>query len=136
MAIQDTREKKESRKESCWKRSQKILLLLGIFFTFYPAWTVMPASTPTNMPVSSTCIIVAEGTLARVEVSFCMAGETHVLLESYVYLYSDYIFLDAYVDRYVRVWGYSVPSPECMLMNVTAIIPLERVHLPLIVRNR
>ena len=66
-------------------------------------------------------IRMASGTLARVEVSICMAGETHYLQESCVYLYSDFIYLDVYVGKYVLVWGWSVPSPECEVINVVQV---------------
>lgn len=65
--------------------------------------------------------MMAEGTLTRVEASICMAAETHYSPESGGCLYSDFIYLDAYVCEYVRVWGWSVPSPECDVIDVTTI---------------
>jgi hypothetical protein len=76
---------------------------------------------PTPTPKLET----AEGTLTRVEYSFCQAGETHVLPESNVYLYSDLVPLRAYERRYVQVWGWEVESPECRLLNVTDIAVLQ-----------
>jgi hypothetical protein len=105
---------------------------------------------PTPIPL----VTSAEGTLVRVEASICQAGETHYLPESDLYLYSDAVQLDAYVGQYVRVWGWSVPSPECRLMNVTTIEVLieqtptptatleptptptgARIHLPIITKH-
>ncbi len=105
---------------------------------------------PTPIPL----VTSAEGTLTRVEASICQAGETHYLPESDFYLYSDAVQLDAYVGQYVRVWGWSVPSPECLLMNVTTIEVLieqtptptatleptptptgARIHLPIITKQ-
>jgi hypothetical protein len=76
---------------------------------------------PTPTPELQT----AEGTLTRVDFSFCQAGETHVLPESGVYLYSGSVLLRPYERRYVRVWGWEVESPECRLLNVTDIVVIE-----------
>ena len=76
---------------------------------------------PTPTPELQT----AEGTLTRVEFSFCQAGETHVLPDSGVYLYSDHVRLRPYERHYVRVWGWEVESPECRLLNVVDIAVIE-----------
>lgn len=100
-------------------------------------------------PTPTPPLTMAEGTLTRVEASICQAGETHHLPESGVFLYSDLVLLDAYVGRYVRVWGWSVPSPECRLINVTDIevvttptptltpshTPRTRIYLPVIQKS-
>jgi hypothetical protein len=72
-------------------------------------------------PTPTPTFTMAEGTLTRVEASICQAGETHYLPESGVFLYSEFVYLDPYVGKHVRVWGWSVPSPECELINVTDI---------------
>jgi hypothetical protein len=87
-------------------------------------WAVLqmvavPEPTPTPR------LETAEGTLTRVEFSFCQAGETHVLPESNAFLYSDYVPLQPYEGWYVRVWGWEMPSPECRLLNVTDIAVVE-----------
>jgi len=84
----------------------------------------VPEPTPTP-PLQS-----AEGTLTRVQFSICQAGETHVLPESNVYLFSDYVPLRPYEGRYVQVWGWEVESPECRLLNVTAIVELRATPAP------
>lgn len=103
--------------------------------TLTPTLTAIPTSTPTatltrtptSTPTPTATVILtpglvtAEGTLTRVWFSFCQAGETHYLPESNVYLYSNVIPLRVYEGKYVRVWGWDVPSPECRLINVTAI---------------
>jgi hypothetical protein len=74
--------------------------------------------TPTpNPPYDAT----AHGTLVRTELTICMAGETHALRESWAYLYSRRLYLDAYVGYSVRVWGWLVPSPECRVIDVQRI---------------
>ncbi len=85
-----------------------------------PTLTLTPTPTATPTPRFMT----AEGTLQRISASICMAGDTHFLPESNVALYSYSIPLDAYVGRYVRVWGWLVPSPICTVMNVTSIVVL------------
>jgi hypothetical protein len=65
--------------------------------------------------------MMAEGTLQRSPYSICMAGETHFLPESNVFLYSYSVPLNAYVGNYVYVWGWLVPSPICTVINVTRI---------------
>jgi hypothetical protein len=90
------------------------------------ALQMVPVAEATPAPWLET----AEGTLTRVEYSFCQAGETHVLPESNVYLYSDYVPLRAYERRYVRVWGWEVASPECRLLNVTDIAVIEATPTP------
>lgn len=87
--------------------------------TATPPLTETPAPTATSTPIIH--IVMAEGTLTRVFVSICQAGETHYLPESGVYLYSDSVSLHAYEGKYVRILGWSVPSPECRLVNVTDI---------------
>lgn len=47
-----------------------------------------------------------------------MGAETHYLQGSGVYLFSDSIYLDAYVGQYVRVWGWLVQTVECQVINV------------------
>lgn len=90
--------------------------------TASPTATQTPTPTATSTPIIH--IVTAEGTLTRVYVSLCQAGETHHLPESSVYLYSDSVSLYAYEGKYVRILGWSVPSPECRLVNVTDIIEL------------
>jgi hypothetical protein len=85
--------------------------------------TVTSTPTPTSTPTLH--IVTAEGTLTRVHASMCQAEETHCLPESYVYLYSDFVSLYAYEGKYVRIWGWSVPSPECELVNVTDMVELS-----------
>jgi hypothetical protein len=80
---------------------------------------------PVPEPTPTLGLETAQGTLTRVDISFCQAGETHVLPESGVYLYSDYVPLRAYERRYVRVWGWEVASPECRLLNVSDIVVVE-----------
>ena len=80
----------------------------------WPTPKVTPSLTPVPMPP----YLTAEGTLIRVWVSFCQAGETHYLPECGLYLYSDSIELRPYEGKYVRVRGWEVPSPECRLANV------------------
>lgn len=87
--------------------------------TATPPLTETPAPTATSTPIIH--IVMAEGTLTRVFVSICQAGETHFLPQSGVYLYSDSVSLHAYEGKYVRILGWSVPSPECRLVNVTDI---------------
>jgi hypothetical protein len=79
----------------------------------------VPAPTPTLR------LETAEGTLTPVQFTICQAGETHVLPESGVYLFSHFVPLRAYEQRYVRVWGWEVPSPECRLLNVLDIEVIE-----------
>jgi len=114
------------------------------------ALRIATVTQPTPIPL----VTSAEGTLTKVEASICQAGETHYLPESDLYLYSDVVQLDAYVGQYVRVWGWSVPSPECRLMNVTTIevlieqtptptatleptptVTSARMHLPIIIKH-
>jgi hypothetical protein len=56
-----------------------------------------------------------------VDASICQAGETHVLAECKVFLFCHSVDLDAYVGQYVRIRGWVVPSPECDVVNVTAL---------------
>jgi hypothetical protein len=110
------------------------LILRGLQFapppasTATPPPTASPTATQTPTPTATSTpiihIVTAEGTLTRVYVSICQAGETHFLPESGVYLYSDSVSLHAYEGRYVRILGWSVPSPECKLVNVTDILEL------------
>jgi len=79
--------------------------------------TPVGTSTPTLTPTPR--FMMAEGTLQRSPYSICMAGETHFLPESNVFLYSHSVPLDAYVGKYVYVWGWLVPSPICTIINVT-----------------
>jgi hypothetical protein len=72
-------------------------------------------------PTPTPPLVVAEGTMTRAEQSVCQAGETHYLPESGVFLYSDFVRLESYEGRNVRVWGWSVDSPECDVLNVTAV---------------
>jgi hypothetical protein len=81
------------------------------------ALQMVPVAEPTPTPRLQT----AEGTLTRVDFSICQAGETHSLAESGVYLYSDFVKLQSFERRYVRVWGWEVESPECRLLNVIEI---------------
>ncbi len=81
--------------------------------------TPVGTSTPTLTPTPR--FMMAEGTLQRSSYSICMAGETHFLPESNVFLYSYSVPLDAYVGKYVYVWGWLVPSPICTVINVTRI---------------
>ena len=84
--------------------------------------------------------VVAEGLLARSEVSICMAGDTHVLIGTGVFLRSSRWpgLLDAYVGRHVRVRGEELPSPECRLINVVGIEPIDgrRLFLPVVFHRR
>jgi hypothetical protein len=77
--------------------------------------------TPTPTPTPTPRFMTAEGTLQRISASICMAGETHFLPESNVFLYSYSTPLDTYVGGYVHVWGWLVPSPICTVINVTRI---------------
>lgn len=89
--------------------------------TSTPTPTGTLTRTPTPRPTAAPPLAIAEGTLTGVDVSVCQAGETHVLPESGVFLYSDWVDLDAYVGCYVRVWGWTVLSPECDVIHVTAM---------------
>jgi hypothetical protein len=88
-----------------------------------PTRTATPTPTGTSTPTLTPTprFMMAEGTLQRSPHSICMAGETHFLPESNVFLYSYSVPLDAYVGKYVYVWGWLVPSPICTVINVTRI---------------
>ena len=85
---------------------------------------------PVAEPSPTPAMVSAEGTLTRVEFSFCQAGETHCLPESDVYLYSDFVRLREYEGRYVQVWGWEVESPECRLLNVRRVQVLRETPEP------
>ncbi len=95
--------------------------------TSTPTATRTPTPTPSPSPTATItltptpALAITEGTLTQVQVSICQAGETHVLPESGVFLYSHLIDLDEYLGRYVQVWGWTVRSPECDVIEVTAM---------------
>ena len=80
--------------------------------------TPTPTYTPTA--TSTPLLVTAEGTVTRAEVSFCIAP-SHVLPESGTYLVSHVVDLEAYIGRYVRVWGWEVANPECYVIEVISI---------------
>lgn len=113
-------------------------LLAGVVLVLFAFSAHGLAGPPTSAPGGG--YAKAEGFLARAPISICMAGETHVLLDRGPFLLSSCCpaLLDAYVGRYVHVWGYERPGPECLSIDVVGVEPIDvRSHyLPIIVRGR